>query len=124
MQRLGPIVIDVIAAGVVVIIIVVTVGIKRAADVVDLALGARNLHFIPRRAVLAGLHRKHFHFLLEAKLLRHRANLRVLLLLLLLCQSLLSRVPGTANCLVYLHQRTCLFHSSFLSNMYAIKIYL
>lgn len=84
MQRLGPIVIGVIAAGGVVVIIVVAIGIKRAADVVNLALSTRNLHFIPRRAILAGLHRKHFHFLLEAELLRHRANLRVLLLLLLL----------------------------------------
>lgn len=98
MQRLGPIVIGVIAAGcgggvvVVIVVIVVTVGIKRAADVVDLALGARDLHFIPRRAVLAGLHREHLHFLLKAELLRHRANLRVLLLLLLLRQSLLPRI--------------------------------
>lgn len=43
MQRLGPIIIGVIAAaggGVVIVIIVVTVGIKRTADVVNLALGA------------------------------------------------------------------------------------
>lgn len=39
MQRLGPIVIGIIAAGGVVVIIVVAVGIKRAADVVNLALG-------------------------------------------------------------------------------------
>lgn len=97
MQRLGPIVIGVIAAGGggggVVVIIVVTVGIKRAVNIVDLTLGTRNLHFIPRRTILAGLHREHFHFFLKAEFLWYRANLRILLLLLLLCQSLLPRVP-------------------------------
>lgn len=93
---LGPIVVGV---GVTIaassgVIIVVTVRIERAADIVDLALGSRDLDLIPRRAVLAGLHREHLHLLLEAELLRHRADLRVLLLLLLLRQSLLSRVSG------------------------------
>lgn len=86
---LGPIVIVVIAAGV----IVVVVGIERVADVVDLALSARDFHFVTRCTILAGLHREHLHLFLEAELLRHRADLRVLLLLLLLRQSFLSRIP-------------------------------
>jgi len=125
MQRLdlGPIVIGVIATGGgdggVIVVVVVTVGIKRTIDVVNLALSARDLHFIPWRAVFAGLHREHFHFLLETKFLRHRANLRVLLLFLLLCQSFLPRIPGTANRLVHLRQRIRLFGTSSLNlNVY------
>lgn len=95
---LGPIVVGVIiaAGGIVIIIIVIVVvaGIEWAADVVDLALSPRNLHLVARRAIFAGFHREHLHLLLEAKLLRHRANLRILLLLLLLLQSFLSRIPG------------------------------
>lgn len=91
---LGPIVIIVIAAGV----IVVVVGIEGAADVVDLTLGARDLHFITRCTVFAGLHREHLHLLLETELLRHRADLRILLLLLLLRQSLLPRIPWGSKC--------------------------
>lgn len=116
MQRLGPIVIGVIAAGGggVVVIIVVTIGIKRAADVVNLALSAWDLNFIPRRTVLTGLHRKHFHLLFEAELLWHCSNLRVLLLLLLR-QSLLPWIPGTANCKAYLRQGTPLFSARCLN---------
>lgn len=104
MNLLGPIVVGVViaAGGIVVIIIIVVIvvvtGIEWAADIVDLALSPRNLHFVTRRAVLTGFHREHLHFLLEAKLLRHRANLRILLLLfLLLRQSFLSRIPGQAK---------------------------
>jgi len=61
MQRLdlGPIIIGVIATGGgdggVIVVVVVTIGIKRTIDVVNLALSARDLHFIPWRAVFAKL---------------------------------------------------------------------
>jgi len=83
-RHLGPIVVGIAVAASGIIIVVVAVRIERAADVVDLALSSRDLHLISRRTVLAGLHRKHLHLLLEAELLRHCADLRVLLLFLLL----------------------------------------
>jgi len=83
MRHLGPIVVRIaVAASGIVIVVIVAVRIKRAADVVDLALSSRDLHFISRRTVLAGLHREHLHLLLEAEFLRHCADLRVLLLFL------------------------------------------
>jgi len=81
MRRLGPIVVGIAASGIV--IVVVAVRIERTADIVDLALSSRDLHLISRRTVLASLHREHLHLLLEAELLWHCADLRILLLFLL-----------------------------------------